>query len=130
MIDWRRLFASAEGRTPRLHAWIGVVVIFLVSAVYEIAASELVHAMTFWIVNPLLLAAATCVLSKRLHDRGQSGWWAALVLIGFATLWPWPHGPQSVLGVVIMIWAVVELGVLPGEDGTNRYGPNPLTLQQ
>jgi uncharacterized membrane protein YhaH (DUF805 family) len=26
----------------------------------------------------------------------------------------------------VVVWAIVELGVMPGEQGANRYGPNPL----
>jgi uncharacterized membrane protein YhaH (DUF805 family) len=54
---------------------------------------------------PLVLAAAT----KRLHDRGKSGWWivfAAVPIIGW-------------------IWAVIDLGLRFGDPGRNRYGlPN------
>lgn len=47
---------------------------------------------------------------KRWHDRDKSGWW---VLIAFVPV----IGP---------IWAVVELGFLPGTEGPNRFGPDPL----
>ena len=30
------------------------------------------------------------------------------------------------LGVLVMIWAIVELALMPSEQGSNRYGPNPM----
>jgi len=47
---------------------------------------------------------------KRLHDRDKSGWW---YLICFVPL----VGP---------IWLLVELGMLGGTHGINRFGPDPL----
>ena len=37
--------------------------------------------LTGWFVYPPVLFVAACVTSKRLHDRGRSGWWAGLVLL-------------------------------------------------
>lgn len=46
---------------------------------------------------------------KRAHDRGKSGWW---VLISFI----------PVLG---FIWWLIDLGIFEGEQGPNKYGPDP-----
>ena len=73
-----------------------------------------------------LFYCAACVLSKRLHDRGRSGWWAALILLAIVGVWPQPAGFFDFLFVVVLVWAGVELGAMPGEAGTNRYGANPL----
>ncbi len=59
-------------------------------------------------------------------DRGRSGWWAALVLLAFAAVWPEPRGSGAVLALPVLVWAVVELAVLSGEQGANRFGPSPL----
>lgn len=128
VIDWRSLFISAAGRAARAPSWIGVGVLFGASLLYEAVASSALKLLTFWFIYPLLLACGACVLSKRLHDRGHSGWWAALVLIAVLFVWPTPHGAPAILAVPVIIWAVVELGVLPGEQGANRFGANPLTL--
>jgi uncharacterized membrane protein YhaH (DUF805 family) len=82
--------------------------------------------LTGWLVYPPLLFFATCVLSKRLHDRGRSGWWAALVLLSLVAVWPTPKHFLDFLFAGVVVWAIVELGVMPGEQGANRYGPNPL----
>lgn len=124
-IDWRELFSSSTGRASRGPAWIGVAALFFISALYESVAGATLRLVTFWFVYPLLLASAACVLSKRLHDRGRSGWWAALVLFALVMIWPTAHGARAILAVPVMIWGVVELGAMAGEQGANRFGPNP-----
>jgi uncharacterized membrane protein YhaH (DUF805 family) len=84
------------------------------------------HLLTGWLVYPPLLFFATCVLSRRLHDRGRSGWWAVLVLLSLVAVWPTPRHFLDFLFSGVVVWAIVELGVMPGEQGANRYGPNPL----
>ena len=56
--------------------------------------------------------------------RGRSGWLAAVVLLALIAVWPVPHD-YRVLFLLVVIWAVVELGLLSGEQGANRFGPNP-----
>jgi uncharacterized membrane protein YhaH (DUF805 family) len=101
-------------------------VLLLAIFVYEQVVDGPLRWITGWIVYPVLLFMAACVVSKRLHDRGKSGWWAALVLFGFIVVWPEPDGFFDFLGVIALVWAAVELAVLMGEEGANRYGPNPL----
>jgi uncharacterized membrane protein YhaH (DUF805 family) len=126
LIDWRNLFLSAAGRCARTPFWIGVVALLCLSAVYEAISGPTLRLLSFWFVYPALLASAACVLAKRLHDRGRSGWWAALVLFAWAMIWPTEHGARAVVAWPVVIWAVVELGVLAGEQGANRFGPSPV----
>ena len=126
LIDWRNLFLSAGGRNSRTPFWIGVTALLAFSTIYEAASGSALRLLTFWFVYPTLIASAACVLSKRLHDRGRSGWWAALVLLAWIMIWPSEHGAQSVIALPVIIWALVELGVLSGEQGENRFGPSPL----
>ena len=125
-IDWRDMFMTAGGRSSRGSTWVAVAVLFTLAMLYEAVAGQTLKLLTFWVIYPVLLAAAACVLSKRLHDRGRSGWWAAAVLFAFATLWPSPRGAGAVLALPVMLWAVVERGMMSGEQGANRFGPNPL----
>ena len=127
LIDWRSLFLSAQGRCARSPFWIGVAILFSVLAVYEAVSGPTLRLLTFWFVYPALLGSASCVLSKRLHDRGRSGWWAALVLFAWVMMWPDDHGARSAIALPVLIWAGVELGVLSGEQGTNRFGVSPLS---
>jgi uncharacterized membrane protein YhaH (DUF805 family) len=125
-IDWRDLFASAAGRSSRAAFWIAALLLFAVAVAYEAAAGPPLKLLTFWIIYPILLASATCVVSKRLHDRGRSGWWGALVLFVIVMIWPSPHGVRAVLAAPVLLWSFVELGLMAGEQGANRFGPSPL----
>jgi uncharacterized membrane protein YhaH (DUF805 family) len=74
---------------------------------------------------------------KRLHDRDRSGWWIVVFYIV-----PWRLGSvvnvadkqgndtvglvAGLVGLVCVIWGLVELGFLRGTRGPNRFGPDPL----
>ena len=126
--DWGELFWSAAGRASRGPFWVALVALFLASALYEAVGGPL-RLFTFWLVYPALLYSGACVLSKRLHDRGRSGWWAALLLLALIMVWPYPHGVPAVLALPVLVWGFVELGLLGGEQGANRFGPNPTAAQ-
>lgn len=51
-----------------------------------------------------------CLMVKRWHDRGRSGWW---VIVGLVP-------------VVGNLWALVECALLPGSISGNKYGPAPV----
>jgi len=63
-----------------------------------------------WLVLALPLAwIGLCLLVKRWHDRGRSGWWLMVALIPVAG----------------QLWTLVECGFLPGQRRGNRFGPSP-----
>jgi uncharacterized membrane protein YhaH (DUF805 family) len=123
---WSDLFLSASGRLARTPFWIAAAMLIAFAATYEAWVGATLHWLTGWLVYPGLLYCGACVLSKRLHDRGRSGWWAALVLFALVAVWPTPHGFGAFLFTLILAWAAIELGVMQGEDGANRFGPSPL----
>ena len=125
-IDWRDLYLSGEGRLARTPFLIGAGILIVFLVLYEGVPGVVAHWVTGWLIYPAAIWAGACVLSKRLHDRGKSGWWAALILVAVGVVWPHPNGFFDFLLVLVVIWAVVELAVLPGEQGANRFGPNPL----
>jgi len=126
-IDWKTLFVSAEGRLSRNTFWVAAAILFGVLIVYEAVFDGVTERLlTGWFVYPILVFAGVCVLSKRLHDRGKSGWYAALVIVALIGLWPYPDGAFDFLFLLVLIWAAIECGVLVGEQGANRFGPNPL----
>ena len=125
-IDWVELFFSSSGRLARGPFLIAAVILFALLALFEAITGTTLRWLTGWFVYGGLIFSAACVLSKRLHDRGRSGWWAAVIIAAIIAVWPYPEGFFDFLFAVVIVWAVVELGVLPGEQGANRYGPNPL----
>ncbi len=83
----------------------------------------------------VLSVSGLSVAVKRFHDRGKSGWWSLLALVlaaGGAVVAvssgnlqdPDLSGAAVFAGVVI--WAIVDLGILPGQKGANRYGKDPI----
>jgi uncharacterized membrane protein YhaH (DUF805 family) len=125
-IGWTDLFFSASGRLARTPFLIGCAVLIAIAAIYEAWVGATLHWLTGWLVYPGLLYMGACVLSKRLHDRGRSGWWAALILFALIAVWPTPHGIGALIFTLILGWAVIELGVMQSEAGANRFGPSPL----
>ena len=101
--------------------------LFAVLVLYEaVLGGQTLTLLTGWFAYPVLIYLAVCVLAKRLHDRGKSGWYAALIICAFIGMWPYPRGVVDFLFAIVLVWSVVELGLLPGEQGANRFGPNPL----
>lgn len=124
--DWGALLLSADGRIARAPFLIVAATLLGLAAIYEAVVGVTLHWLTGWFVYPALIYSGACVLSKRLHDRGKSGWWAALILFALVAVWPQPVGFFDFLFGISLVWAAVELGVMGSEMGANRYGPNPL----
>ena len=120
------LFLTAQGRAPRMASVFAAALLLILAALYEALVNNALHWWTGWFVYPALFYTGACVLSKRLHDRGRSGWWAALILVSIVAVWPHPSGFLDFAFFLILVWAAVELAVMPGEQGANRYGPNPM----
>jgi uncharacterized membrane protein YhaH (DUF805 family) len=125
-MDWGELFFSAAGRAARAPSLMAAAILLGVAALYEAIVGPTLHWMTGWFVYPALFYCGACVLSKRLHDRGRSGWWAAQILFAVVAVWPHPNGFFDFFFALVLVWAAVDLGAMPGEPGTNRFGPNPL----
>lgn len=124
-IDWVELFFSSTGRVARGPFLIAAAVLIIIAALYEATVGPTMHWLTGWFVYPGLLFSACCVLSKRLHDRGRSGWLAAIVVLALILAWPIPVGFLDFVACAVILWAIVELGAMPGEQGANRFGANP-----
>jgi uncharacterized membrane protein YhaH (DUF805 family) len=71
--------------------------------------SEAIGLAVFVLTALLTLWALLAVSAKRAHDRGRSAWWLLL-------------GVVPVLG---QLWWLIDLGVLAGSKGDNKYGAEP-----
>ena len=72
------------------------------SAVAINLVGALIFIPLFWI--------SMAVMVKRCHDRDRTGWFIFIMLVPF----------------IGGIWLFIELGLLPGTPGPNRFGPDPL----
>jgi uncharacterized membrane protein YhaH (DUF805 family) len=121
--DWPHLFFSSAGRLPRGPFAGAVAVVFAIFAAFDTLVSGPLRTFTAWLVFTLLFFSACCLLAKRLHDRGRSGWWTAVVIAGFLLAWPEPEGMAGGLALVILAFAGVDLLLAPGQRTANRFGP-------
>ena len=98
------------------------------------------YAVAFIVLFGVMIAIWVSYLAigvKRLHDRDRSGWWIVVFYIV-----PWILGSVAnvadkqgndtvelvagLIGLVCVIWGLVELGFLRRTRGPNRFGPDPL----
>lgn len=115
------------------------------------AAAMRTGAIASLIMVVIFAYPTTALMVKRLHDRDRPTilayvFWTPTVLnvilglLGLSFALTEVNGVPvaapstlswivSLLGFVIGIWALVELGILKGTDGSNQYGPDPLAAQ-
>jgi uncharacterized membrane protein YhaH (DUF805 family) len=125
-IDWSELFFSVKGRTSQTPFLIAAASLLLTASLYESMVKGALQYMTILPVYGFLFYCGTCVLAKRLHDRGRSSWYAAFILPALLMVWPSPDGWLDMLGLLVLVWAGIDLSLMPGERGVNRYGSNPV----
>lgn len=122
---WDFLFSSV-GRTSRVAFIVsGAVVVAAWTAYLALVPRGLPRLATLWFAGPILLHMSASVLAQRLHDRGRSGWWAALVLAAAGWIAAFHLPLLRAPALVVLAAAFVDLGLLPGRAGANAYGLNP-----
>jgi uncharacterized membrane protein YhaH (DUF805 family) len=119
---WRgcyRKYASFGGRARRAEYWwytLFNVILYAVMVTIGFLVDYLtggqgvgpgVVIVTYLAATLLPTLAVTC---RRMHDTGNSGWWQLLAVVPLASI------------------AVFVFAVLPGNPGTNQYGPDPRTV--
>jgi uncharacterized membrane protein YhaH (DUF805 family) len=105
-------FAVIAGPIPDLDELRVVVPVWLIVLDYTVIAGpmpDLIVAAGALTLTGFLLWLAIAVSVKRYHDHDRSGWFLLIALI-----------PQ--LGT---FWVLIELGLLRGTRGPNRFGPDP-----
>lgn len=128
------LFFSFEGRVNRAIWWAVVAgTLCLDLGVYLLSFNWESQTLTL-IVGLVALALRIAPGVKRLHDRNKSGAWlwlyyglpqlAAVLVLATADMAL--LGALGMISLALVIAVIVDLGVLPGTPGDNRYGPDPL----
>ena len=134
-MDIVSLLFGFQGRINRAKYWIAVVIYMAAMVIVAALAMAAGMALVFFIVAVVvyipMVISGIAVGIKRLHDRDKSGWWLLLFYLLPAVL-SWAgvaiglNFIFSLASLAVSIWAIVELGFLPGTAGANRYGPDPL----
>lgn len=149
-VNWLSFFFSPKGRMSRL-AYVAAfaVILFLCALMFSVFGVVPVVNWTFVIV---FFYFATCLASKRLHDFGQSGWWASmpfLVVYVYGVLEFCLYcaslglfgaeirtdsvvrlidrSTDEAFGYILlsMLLGYAVLALVPGQRGENRFGPPP-----
>jgi uncharacterized membrane protein YhaH (DUF805 family) len=141
----QRVF-SLSGRVSRLGFWrfqvvqsLGAAVVWCLTMFATMAGGWLGLAPLLLIV-PIVMAAIYVGI-RRLHDHGRSGWWLLPFSVGPYLLLVAAHLladalgalgvllalPLSLGGLVLAVWAWIELGFKRGARGANRFGPPPIS---
>ena len=130
---------SSSGRADRREFWL-----------YAVAPSAAVHGLTLLALHAtgrteislsgtpaiplaimlfLLLALALATAARRLHDRDKSALWLVPYLYAPTylsqaqeTATDLPTLAACWIAVALMIWGLVDLGLLKGTPGPNHYG--------
>jgi uncharacterized membrane protein YhaH (DUF805 family) len=133
-----------EGRLSRR----GFGIVFMGYGAFVLTASLFFRPpVQAYVVVPVLAPAIALVffaMIRRLHDRSKSGWWLLLIygpVTGLAIFQTWFMQTQTTdqldilfpiialllaLAFFPMAWVVIEIFLLQGTPGPNRFGPDPL----
>ena len=133
---WVALLTSPNGRISRKQFWLHGVVPIVIASV-----------LLGWIpivgqlISLALLWSSICIAFKRFHDVGYPGWWSLVYIVpmiagtivfvlSFYYLdsdWPARLGEILwILGGLVMLAQLIFVYIRAGEQGPNRYGPDPL----
>jgi uncharacterized membrane protein YhaH (DUF805 family) len=134
---WVEVLTGFRGRLRRRDFWLGLLLLVIIEIALAFGFAGLMRPTG---ATPLEQAAVwPALIVKRLHDRDKSALWYPLFGLAPAlcyhlgvvysgnisnVLSPAQKG-FWLLGAVLWIWAIVELGFMPGTPGANRYGPDP-----
>lgn len=102
-----------NGRIRRMGWWIAGIAVSIVSSIvreilggddpnFILAIPAVLFAILFWVVSLSLSV-------RRWHDLNKSGWWLLVNLIP----------------IIGWIYSLIMLGFMPGDQGSNNYGPPP-----
>lgn len=144
-MDFNYLFTSFDGRINRAKWWAGMAIILLINIVLGFIVFQLFGLFFFgrlinFLISVALLYPAYALCAKRFQDRDKPGITAlyGLVPVLIASLLQAfgltgdPAEPNALgwictlITLGVGIWFLIELGILKGTPGPNRFGGDPL----
>lgn len=134
-------YFSFAGRANRQAYWVTTILVNVTTVVVVFAATGL-GTLGFAVIALATLASlwlACAVGARRLHDRNRSAWWllamySPLFLLPSLAMIASASSPEAERGLNILslpfsLWTLVDLGILKGTSGPNRFGADPLQSQ-
>lgn len=117
---FKELYLSAQGRVSRKDYWLrygipAIVIIFVAYILDSLIGNDLGNGIGICVVIAELVVFYPGIVMdiKRMHDRGKSGWFVLLCFIP-----------------VVFLWPAVEICLLKGTNGENKYGIDSLKAQK
>ena len=131
-----RLLFGFAGRIDRATYWRAILIysggLLIVCAIVALVGLALYGHGRFDLAIPFLVLLVPLSV-RRLHDRDKSGWRLLMFCAPPVVLDHYADaagtGLQyafSLASLALSVWAFVELGLLRGAVGPNRFGPDPL----
>jgi uncharacterized membrane protein YhaH (DUF805 family) len=147
MEDLFEFLFGASGRINRAKYW-GSLLVFsgagLLCAIILLTAANLaapLFIITVAVVFIPWLMWGCAIHTERLHDRDKSAWWLLVFygvpgVLGHFAKAAWFAGAAgtglhyilALASFALSTWGFIEIGCLRGTVGSNKYGPNPLSL--
>jgi uncharacterized membrane protein YhaH (DUF805 family) len=144
-MDFQYLFTSFDGRINRAKYWAGVVILAVISIIAGLIIGAVFGQSTIGVILVTLVTLALfypgyAVAAKRFQDRDKPGQTAlyGLVPVLIASLLQAfgltgaPNAPNALgwicnlISIGVGLWFLIELGILKGTPGPNRFGGDPL----
>ncbi len=143
-----QLLTSLDGRISRSKYWLAAVVLTMASVTGTLLAVAVFGISQTSVVLTVLIGLALffptyAAMAKRFQDRGKPGRtalyglmpiYAINLMLTFGII---PIGEPGLLPrlcdaaiVGLSFWLLIELGILRGTQGPNRFGPDPLGAPQ
>ena len=125
-------YFQSSGRSPRSEYWYFFLFMLIVDTC--LMTFREIGVLATGIVGLATFVPFTMLLIRRFHDIGWSGWWASYPLVGFVVtrvipdLLPDDHPFLTFvlflgLGMIIFFFYLM---CKKGNEGENRFGPDPL----
>lgn len=137
-------FFRFEGRVRRMTFWVNGLVFGTASLLlnlwcvhrytsfYDLQEHTYITNKPIYFIAMVLIGLRVLSISvRRWHDLGQSGWLAALNLVVFANSIEAIDLPDNLYWAGLLLSSVISLvilgfqGFVPGDQGSNQYGPPP-----
>jgi uncharacterized membrane protein YhaH (DUF805 family) len=137
---------SFKGRASRKRYWLlsfgyflcfmlGSAVFVTLSITLDLKSNDPILPIIAGVIGAFYLVlvwSSSAIAVRRLHDRGKTGYWL-LLYYGAPNLTSHNAGldPAGLVFLAITlgisVWALVDLGILRGDAGSNAFGPDPLS---